>query len=238
VKCSTWLDCNAQTVNAKCIASLLCRYPVDLHHVEARLTLVVTPDWLYGDHACNSKMSGYYQLPELEHMQQGSAEELEMRLLGRLQQVRRSRLCCGDRYPPHNPFDPTTESSSLRWQEALRRLRPVRLKLELQPVTAAPSSGNSRAQSFSGSHADYAAGHQSTASPAASPPKRTITGLHIRRKLALASKHPFGKLTSFGRRLDKRIETCQGTVLYEVRSAVSTSEDISQDCANVRFADH
>ena len=33
-------------------------------------------------------MSGYYQLPELEQMQQGSAEELEMRLLGRLQQVR------------------------------------------------------------------------------------------------------------------------------------------------------
>jgi len=96
----------------------------------------------------------------------------------------------------------------------------VRLKLELQPVPVAPSSGNSRAHSFSGSHADYAAGHQNTASP----PKRTITGLHIRRKLALASKHPFGKLSSFGRRLDKRIETCQGTVLYEVRSAENTSE--------------
>ena len=100
----------------------------------------------------------------------------------------------------------------------------MRLKLELQPVAAAPSSGNGRAHSFSGSHAEHSASHQGTASPAGGPPKRTITGLHIRRKLALASKHPFGKLSSFGRRLDKRIETCQGTVLYEVRSAVKTSE--------------
>ena len=97
----------------------------------------------------------------------------------------------------------------------------MRLKLELQPVAAAPSgsSSNSRPHSFSGSHVDHGASHQNATSPAAGPPKRTITGLHIRRKLALASKHPFGKLSSFGRRLDKRIETCQGSVLYEVRNA-------------------
>ena len=87
-------------------------------------------------------------------------------------------------------------------------------------MSAAPSSSNSRPHSFSSGHTDYGASHhQSAASPTAGPPKRTITGLHIRRKLALASKHPFGKLSSFGRRLDKRIEACQGTVLYEVRSA-------------------
>ena len=82
---------------------------------------------------------------------------------------------------------------------------------------AAPAGSNGRPPSFSGSHAEFSGGHQAAAPPHTTPPRRTITGLHIRRKLALASKHPFGKLTSFGRRLEKRIETCQGTVLYEVR---------------------
>ena len=164
-------------------------------------------------------MSGYYQLPELEQMQQGSAEELEMRLLGRLQQVCELATVCIRSSPRPDPPKHRHRIFLLWFQEALRRLRPVRLKLELQPV-AAPASSNGRPSS-AGSSADGSAGHQAPGLPPAAltPPRRSITGLHIRRKLALASKHPFGKLTSFGRRLDQRIQTCQESVLYEVRGS-------------------
>ena len=99
----------------------------------------------------------------------------------------------------------------------MRRLRPVRLKLELQPVSSAPSS--SGRPSSSGSHSDSAASYQSPSTPATASPqnRRTMTGLHLRRKLTLASRHPFSALKSFGRRMDKRIEMSQDMVIYEVR---------------------
>ena len=120
--------------------------------------------------------------------------------------------------PPPAPRVPGHPQTFRRdHQEALRRLRPVRLKLELQPVSIPPSS--SGRPSSAGSIPESSASHHSPGLPSVSqsstPPRRSITGLHLRRKLTLASRHPFSAMKSFGRRLDKRIQMSHDTVLYE-----------------------